>query len=102
MDSPPTYLTLFCGFLLLLVPHWGVLLQADLLCLGILHHLLVVLPEILFLGMGVLAEGLVDLAQWPYGLLRRPVTGSSTPNGCCVAVAACTVIVLLIGNCGDM
>ena len=21
----------------------------------------------------------------------RPVTGSSTPNGCCVAVAACTV-----------
>ena len=68
MDFPPVCLTLVWGFLLLLVPHWEVLLQVDLPCLGILHCLLVVPLETLFLEMGVpvvlfLAEGLVDPAQ---------------------------------------
>ena len=36
------------------------------------------------------------------GSIILPVTGSSTPNGCCVAVTACTVTVLLIGICGEI
>ena len=64
------------GFLLPLVPHWEVLLQVGLCPLRILHCLLVVLLEILFLEMGVLAapflvEGVVDQVRWPYELQRR-------------------------------